>query len=110
MNILLLAAEVAAKPNPWTVDGLVAIASAWGGVLFLVFAAARIIVKLTPTDTDNKVLDLILDFCRHIGLHIPGTPTPDEKTEPTTTNITGTPGVGSGNTVILPRPPEPPKP
>ena len=32
--------------------------------------AARLIVKLTPTPADDSVLEKVVGFCKHLGLHI----------------------------------------
>jgi len=42
------------------------IISAIGGLVI----AARIIVKLTPSPTDDSVLETVVGFLKHIGLHI----------------------------------------
>ena len=35
-----------------------------------VMLAARLIVKLTPTPADDSVLEKVVGFFRHLGLHI----------------------------------------
>jgi hypothetical protein len=35
-----------------------------------VVIAARVIVKLTPTPKDDSVLDSVVTFLKHLGLHI----------------------------------------
>ena len=42
------------------------IVSAIGGLVI----AARIIVKLTPSPADDSVLEKVVGFLKHIGLHI----------------------------------------
>lgn len=52
-----------------------AVSSTWQTILSLVIAVvltARLIVKLTPTPKDDTVLEKIVDFLKHIGLHIDG--------------------------------------
>ncbi len=38
-----------------------------GGVIIL----ARVIVKLTPSTSDDGLLDKFVTFLKHVGLHIP---------------------------------------
>ena len=40
------------------------------GIIGGIIIVARIIVKLTPTKTDNKVLNVIVSLLTHLGLHI----------------------------------------
>lgn len=45
----------------------------WNEVVAAITAvvlAARIIVKLTPTDKDNKALGKVIAFLKAVGLHV----------------------------------------
>jgi hypothetical protein len=49
------------------------IANNWqdlGAGLALVIGGARIIVKITPTPKDDSILDSVVGFLKHVGLHI----------------------------------------
>ena len=49
------------------------IANHWqdlGAGLALVIGGARIIVKITPTPKDDSILDSVIGFLKHVGLHI----------------------------------------
>ena len=49
------------------------IANHWqdlGAGLALVIGGARIIVKITPTPKDDSILDSVVGFLKHVGLHI----------------------------------------
>jgi hypothetical protein len=50
----------------WIQANWTEIIAAVGGVVL----AARIIVKLTPTETDNVWLERIVNFLKSVGLHI----------------------------------------
>ena len=50
----------------WIITNWTSLIGIVGGVII----AARIIVKLTPTKTDNKILNVIVSLLTHLGLHI----------------------------------------
>ena len=50
----------------WLTQNWTEIVAAVGGVVL----AARIIVKLTPTNTDNVVVEKIVNFLKGVGLKI----------------------------------------
>ena len=50
----------------WITENWTQIVAAVGGVVL----AARIIVKLTPTNTDNVVVEKIVNFLKGVGLKI----------------------------------------
>jgi len=50
----------------WTTENFGSIVAVAGAVVIL----ARVIVKLTPTPTDDSVLEKIVAFLKTIGLHI----------------------------------------
>ena len=50
----------------WITSNWTEIIAAIGGIVL----AARIIVKLTPTQTDNVWLERVVNFLKSVGLHI----------------------------------------
>ncbi len=50
----------------WITSNWTEIVAAIGAVII----AARVIVKLTPTNTDNEWLEKIIGFLKGVGLHI----------------------------------------
>jgi len=50
----------------WLIDNWQNLVAAVGGLVI----AARIIVILTPTPKDNKVVENIVRFLKQIGLHV----------------------------------------
>jgi len=50
----------------WLTQNWTEVVAAVGGVVL----AARIIVKLTPTNTDNVVVEKIVNFLKGVGLKI----------------------------------------
>jgi len=50
----------------WINENWTQIVAALGGIVL----AARIIVKLTPTNTDNLVLEKIVNFLKGVGLKL----------------------------------------
>jgi len=50
----------------WITANWTEIIAAIGGIVL----AARIIVKLTPTQTDNVWLERVVNFLKSVGLHI----------------------------------------
>jgi len=45
----------------------------WRDVVTAIMAvviAARVIVKLTPTPKDDTVLEKVVEFLKHVGLHV----------------------------------------
>jgi hypothetical protein len=50
----------------WTTENFGSIVAVAGAVVIL----ARVIVKLTPTPTDDSVLEKIVSFLKTVGLHI----------------------------------------
>ena len=48
----------------WIVDHATDLLSLYSGIII----AARIIVKLTPTPTDDSILEKIVNFLKHVGL------------------------------------------
>jgi len=50
----------------WLTQNWTEIVAAVGGIVL----AARIIVKLTPTNTDNVVVEKIVNFLKGVGLKI----------------------------------------
>jgi cytochrome b subunit of formate dehydrogenase len=50
----------------WITSNWTEIVAAVGGIVL----AARIIVKLTPSETDNVWLEKIINFLKGVGLHI----------------------------------------
>lgn len=50
----------------WITSNWTEIVAAVGGIVL----AARIIVKLTPSETDNVWLEKIIGFLKGVGLHI----------------------------------------
>jgi peptidyl-tRNA hydrolase len=50
----------------WLIENWKTVVEAAGAVII----AARLIVKLTPTPADDSVLDKIVNFLKHLGLHI----------------------------------------
>lgn len=51
---------------PWVTENFASIVAVAGAVVIL----ARVIVKLTPTPTDDSVLEKIVAFLKTVGLHI----------------------------------------
>ena len=51
---------------PWITENFASIVAVAGAVVIL----ARVIVKLTPTPTDDSVLEKIVAFLKTVGLHI----------------------------------------
>ena len=51
---------------PWVTENFASIVAVLGAVVIL----ARVIVKLTPTPTDDSVLEKIIAFLKTVGLHI----------------------------------------
>ena len=51
---------------PWVTENFASIVAVAGAVVIL----ARVIVKLTPTPTDDSVLEKIVGFLKTVGLHI----------------------------------------
>jgi hypothetical protein len=39
--------------------------------LIFIVCGARVIVKLTPTPADDSALEAVINFLKHVGLHIP---------------------------------------
>lgn len=50
----------------WITENWTQIVAAVGGIVL----AARIIVKLTPTNSDNVVLEKIVNFLKGVGLKL----------------------------------------
>ena len=50
----------------WLTTHWVQIVAAYGGIIM----AARLIVKLTPTPNDDTALEKIIEFMKHLGLHV----------------------------------------
>ena len=50
----------------WITENWTQIVAALGGIVLV----ARIIVKLTPTNTDNLVLEKIVNFLKGVGLKL----------------------------------------
>jgi len=50
----------------WITQNWQELVAALGGIVL----AARIIVKLTPTPKDDTVLEKVVNFFKHIGLHV----------------------------------------
>lgn len=50
----------------WVLTHWQDIVAALGGIVI----TARVIVKLTPTPADDSILDKIVNFLKHIGLHL----------------------------------------
>ena len=51
---------------PWVTENFASIVAVAGAVVIL----ARVIVKLTPTPTDDSVLEKVVSFLKAVGLHI----------------------------------------
>ena len=50
----------------WITGHWVELVAALGGVIIV----ARVIVKLTPTPTDDTILEKVVAFLKAIGLHV----------------------------------------
>jgi len=50
----------------WVTENLASIVAVAGAVVML----ARVVVRLTPTPTDDSVLEKIVAFLKTVGLHI----------------------------------------
>lgn len=60
------ALQAASTGFAWFLENL----KAFGAIAAAIVVTARLIVKLTPTQTDDNILSKIVEFLKHVGLHI----------------------------------------